>query len=59
MSIDLCILRQGAWEIHSTYSPGESEKAVQDAIRYKQEKAYTGVVWQGDTSKCIDNILSF
>jgi class 3 adenylate cyclase len=53
MSIDLCILRQGAWEIHSTYSPGESEKAVQDAIRYKQEKAYTGVVVIDDRTKSV------
>ncbi len=53
MSIDLCVLRQGVWEIHSTYSPSESEKAVQDAIRYKQEKAYAGVAVIDDRSKSV------
>ena len=53
MSIDLCVLRQGVWEIHSTYSPSESEKAVQDAIRYKQEKAYVGVAVIDDRSKSV------
>lgn len=51
MTIDLCILRQGVWELHSTFSPSDADGAVQDGIRYKQEKAYSGVAVIDEESK--------